>query len=222
MGKKEFAAAALDSKHEIYVVHVASLSSAPLITSLDVHPFQRPQISGLIAEEALVVSFNVYPSRRPQISGLIAKEAPTKVPAEYLDFADVFSPDLASELPKHTGINDHAIELVNGQQPPYGPIYGLRPVELETLKAYIETNLANGFIRPSKSPAGAPILFDRKSDGFLRLCIKYQGLNNLTIKNRYPLPLIRESLDRLERARRFTQLDLTSTYHQMRIREGDE
>ena len=84
----------------------------------------------------------MHPFRRPQISGLIAKEAPAKVPAEYLDFADVFSPDLASELLKHTGINDHIIELVEGQQPPYGPIYSLVLVELETLKAYIETNLA--------------------------------------------------------------------------------
>ena len=95
-------------------------------------------------------------------------------------------------------------------------------MELETLKAYIETNLANGFIRPSKSPAGAPILFDWKSDGSLWLCVNYRGLNNLTIKNRYPLPLIGESLDRLGRAKRFTQLDLTSAYHRMRIREGDE
>ena len=91
VGKKEFAAAALDPAHETYVVHVASLSSTPL-TSLDVHL-----------------------SREPQISGLIAEEAPTKVFAEYLDFADIFSPDLASELPKHTRINDHAIELVEGQ-----------------------------------------------------------------------------------------------------------
>ena len=135
---------------------------------------------------------------------------------------DVFLPDLASELPEYTRINDHAIELVEGQQPPYGPIYSRGSVELETLKAYIETNLANGFIRPSKSPAGAPILFDRKSDGSLRLCVDYRGLNNLTIKNRYPLPLIGESLDRLGRAKRFTQLDLTSAYHRMRIREGDE
>ena len=198
VGKKEFAAAALDPEHETYVVYVASLSSTPL------------------------ASPNVYPSRRLQISGLIAEEAFTKVPTEYSDFADVFSPDLASELPEHTGINDHAIELVKGQQPPYEPIYSLKPVELETLKAYIETNLANGFIKPSKSPAGASILFDRKSDCSLQLCVDYRGLNNLTIKNRYPLPLIGESLDRLGRAKQFTQLDLTSAYHRMRIREGDE
>ena len=145
-----------------------------------------------------------------------------KVFAEYSDFADIFSPDLASELPEHTGINNHVIELVEGQQLPYGPIYSLGLVELKTLKAYIETNLANGFIRPSKSSTGAPILFDRKSNGSFQLCVDYQGLNNLTIKNRYPLPLIRESLDRLERVKQFTQLDLTSAYHQIRIRKENE
>ncbi len=107
-------------------------------------------------------------------------------------------------------------------QPPYGPIYSLWPVKLETLKAHIENNLASGFIWPSKSPVGALILFDKKPDGSLRLCVDYQGLNNLTIKNRYLLPLIGESLDQLGRAQRFTQLDLTNAYHRMRIREGDK
>ena len=118
------AAAMLDPEHETYVVHVGSASS-------DASP------------SSSLLKLNVHTSRRPQISGLIAEEAPTKVPDEYVDFADVFSPDLASELPEHTGINDHSIELVD----------------------------ANGFIKPSKSPASAPIFFDRKSDGFLRLCV---------------------------------------------------
>ena len=195
INKKEFAKVALDENSETFIVHVASLSS----TLLDVHLSQRPQISGLIAEEAL-----------------------TKVPNKYANFADIFSPDLAAKLPKYTGINDHAIELVDNQQPPYKPIHSLGPIELETLKAYIKINLANGFIRPSMSPANAPILFDQKSDSLFQLCVDYQGLNNLTIKNQYLLPLIGELLDRLGRARRFTQLDLTSAYHRMRIREGDE
>ena len=125
----------------------------------------------------------------------------------------MFFSDLASKLLKHNKINNHVIEPVNSQQPPYAPIYSLRPGELKTLKAYIETNLANKFIRPSKSPVGAPILFDRKSDSFLQLCINYRGLNKLTIKNRYPLPLIGELLDGLERAKQFIQLNLTSAYH---------
>ena len=199
VGKKEFAAAALDPEHETYVVHVASLSSAPLVASLDVHP-----------------------SRRPQISGLIAEEAPTKVPAKYSDFADVFFLDLATELPKHTEINTHAIDLEEGKQPSYGPIYSLGPVELKTFKTYIETNLAIGFICPSKSSAGALILFDKKPDGSFRLCVNYWGLNNITIKNQYPLLLVGESFNCLGHAKQFTQLDLTSAYHQMRIKESDE
>ncbi len=169
IGKKEFAAAALDLEHIAFVVHVAARS----VDSGD----------------------EVHPSRRAQIAYLKADEAPTKVPSEYADFADVFPTKLATELPEYIGIKDHAIELVDDRQPPYGLIYSLGPVELETLKAYNKINLASGFIRPSKSPAGAPILFDKNLDGSLRLCVDYRGLNNLTIKNRYPLPLVGESLD---------------------------
>ncbi len=164
----------------------------------------------------------MHPSRRAHIAHLKANEASTEVPSEYADFADVFSSKLAVELPEHTGINDHAIKLVDDRQLPYGPIYSLGPVELETLKAYIENNQVSGFIWPSKSPAGTPILFDKKPESSLRLCVNYRGFNNLTIKNRYLLPLVEESLDRLGRARCFTQLDLTNAYHRMRIREGDE
>ena len=95
-------------------------------------------------------------------------------------------------LPERTELNEHAIDLKDGKQPPYGPIYSLGPVELETLKTYIETHLKTGFIRLSKSLADAPILFDKKPDGSLRLCVDYRGLNNFTIKNQYPLPLIGE------------------------------
>ena len=95
-------------------------------------------------------------------------------------------------------------------------------MELETLKTYIETNLANDFLQPLKSPAGAPILFICKSNSNFRLCVDYQGLNNLTIENRYPLLLIGESLNWLGQAKRFTQLNLTSAYHLIRIKEGDK
>ncbi len=112
-------------------------------------------------------------STRAQIAHLKADEAPTKVASEYTDFADVFSPKLAAKLPKHTKINDHAIELVDDWQPPYSSIYNLDLVELETLKAYIKNNLANSFIRSSKSPAGIFILFDKKLNRSLRLCMDY-------------------------------------------------
>ena len=150
VGKKEFVVAALNPENETYIIHVASLSST-----------------------LLVASFDVQPLRKPQISGLIAKETPTKIPAEYSDFADVFSPDLATELPKHTEINTYAIDLEKGKQPSYRPNYSLGPVELETFKTYIKTNLANGFICSSKSPAVALILFDKKPDRSLYLCVDY-------------------------------------------------
>ena len=133
--KKKFVAATLNAEYEIYIVYVASFNSISLIASLGSTPL------------------DVHSSQKPQISSLIAEEALTKVPIKYSDFADVFSLDLASKLPEYTGINDQAIELVNGQQPPYRPIYSLKPIELETLKAYIKTNLANGFINhPSHPP----------------------------------------------------------------------
>ena len=195
MGKKEFAIAALNPEHKTFVIHVASFSSTPL----NVHLFYRPWISGLITKKALTKIFN-----------------------KYVDLADVFSLDLVSKLFEHTGINNHAIKLVDGQQLLYGPIYSLGPVKLETLKAYIETNLANGLIRPFKSPASAFILFDRKLDGFFQLYVNYRGLNHLTIKNQYLLSLVGESLDRLKRAKQFTQLDITSIYHQMSIHKGNK
>ena len=132
----------------------------------------------------------MHPSKRAQIAHLKADEAPTKVPSKYAGFIDVFLPKLAAKLLEHTEINDYTIKLVDDWQPPYGPIYSLGPMELEILKAYIKNNLTNGFIRPFKSLAGALIFFDKKSNSNLRLCIDYQGLNNLIIKNQYLLPLV--------------------------------
>ena len=136
-----------------------------------------------------------------------------KLSNKYVNFADVFFSDLVSKFIKHNGINNYTIKLVNGQQPFYGLIYYLRLVEFESLKAFIEINLANGFIRPFKSSASTPILFDQKLDRFLRLCVNYRGFNNFTIKNWYPLPLVGDLLDKLRRARRFTQLDFINAYY---------
>lgn len=127
-----------------------------------------------------------------------------------------------SKLFKYIGINNHVIELVNSQQPIYQLIHSLRLVELQALKAYIKTNLANGFIKPSMSSKSTPIIFDQKLDRFFQLCINYKSFNNLTIKNQYLLPLVRELLDRLERVRQFIQSDLTSAYHQIKVHKGDK
>ena len=129
IGKHEFAKTVLDENFETFVVHVAALNNLELA---------------------------IHPSQAPLLAALQQDKAPTEIPPEYADYADVFSPDLAMELPENTGMNEHAIELVEGKQPPYGPIYSLSLVELETLKTYLETHLKTGFICLPKSPAGAP------------------------------------------------------------------
>ena len=139
----------------------------------------------------------MHPLKKAQVAHLKADEALTKVPNKYTDFAHIFLPKLAVELPKHMRINDHAIKLVDNRQSLYSPICSLGLMELETLKAYIKYNLANNFIRPFKFPIGVLIFFDKKPDGSLRLCVDYQGLNNLTIKNWSSLPLVKKSLNGL-------------------------
>lgn len=140
---------------------------------------------------------------------------------EYAEYKDVFSLDGAISLPRHPSA-EHPIELTEGGIPPYGPIYPLAPNELEALREYLEMAQERGWIRPSTSPAGAPIIFVPKKGGKLRLCVDYRGLNKITVKNRAPLPLISEILDRLGSATIYTKLDLKDAYHRMRIREGDE
>jgi transposase InsO family protein len=143
------------------------------------------------------------------------------VPSEYAEFADVFSKESASVLPPRRPY-DHKIPLEPGTTPPFGPLYSLSEVELKALDEYLKENLAKGYIQASTSPAGAPILFVKKRDGSLRLCVDYRGLNKITVKNRYPLPLIGESLDRLRTATVFTKIDLRAGYYLVRIAEGDE
>ena len=139
----------------------------------------------------------------------------------YQEYYDVFSDELASIIAQNSEY-DHAIELETGKMPPQMPIYNLSQKELQILREYLDNALAKGWIRPSKSPSGAPILFVPKKDGSIRLCVDYRGLNKITTKNRYPLPLISELLERLSRAKIYSKLDLRDAYHRMRIREGDE
>lgn len=119
-----------------------------------------------------------------------ADKAPIAILSEYADFANIFSTNLAAKFLKYIGINDHAINLVDRQQPVYGPIHTLGPIELETLKTYIKTNLVKGFIKLFKLLISAFILCVWKPDGSFWLCDNYQKLNNFIIKNRYLLLLI--------------------------------
>ncbi|GJR28724.1 putative nucleotidyltransferase, ribonuclease H [Tanacetum coccineum] len=135
------------------------------------------------------------------------------------EFADVF-PDELPGLPPAREI-EFGIELIPGAEPISKAPYRMAPVELKELKEQLQEMLENGFIRPSVSPWGAPVLFVKKKDGSMRLCIDYRELNRITIRNRYPLPRIDDLFDQLQGAKYFSKIDLRSGYHQLRVREQD-
>ncbi len=144
------------------------------------------------------------------------------IPDEYQSYKELFRDDkTATALPQHKPW-DHEIRIQEGKTPTFGPIYGLSERELTVLREYLDENLKKGFIRRSESPAGHPILFVPKKDGSDRLCVDYRKLNDMTIKNRYPLPNISELQDRLAGARYFTALDLRGAYNLIRMKEGEE
>ncbi|EKD03262.1 retrotransposon nucleocapsid protein [Trichosporon asahii var. asahii CBS 8904] len=143
------------------------------------------------------------------------------VPDYYHEFMDVFSEETASQLPPHRPF-DHTIVLEEGKTLGYGPLYPISEKEAAELRAYLAEMQEKGFIVPSSSPAGSPILFVKKKDGSLRLCVDYRKLNAVTVKNRYPLPLIGDLLDQLRQAKVYSKIDLRGAYHLLRIAEGDE
>ncbi|KAL0187982.1 hypothetical protein M9458_015081, partial [Cirrhinus mrigala] len=144
-----------------------------------------------------------------------------KIPREYWDLAEAFSKVKASQLSPHRS-TDCAIDLLPGSHPPKGRVFPLSQPESAAMKAYIDEELRKGFIRPSTSPTSAGFFFVKKKDGGLRPCIDYRGINEITVKFRYPLPLVPAALEQLRTARFFTKLDLRSAYNLIRIRKGDE
>ncbi|KAL0546141.1 hypothetical protein IC582_016047 [Cucumis melo] len=132
------------------------------------------------------------------------------------DYPDVFPEELPG-LPPHREI-EFAIELESSMVPISRASHRMAPIELKELKVQLQELLDKGFIRPSVSPWGAPVLFVKKKDGSMRLCIDYRELNKVTVKNRYPLPRIDDLFDQLQRATVFSKIDLRSGYHQLRIR----
>ncbi|GKB43833.1 putative nucleotidyltransferase, ribonuclease H, partial [Tanacetum coccineum] len=135
------------------------------------------------------------------------------------NFPDVF-PDELPGLPPEREV-EFTIELIPGAQPISKAPYRMAPVELKELKDQLQELLERGFIRPSVSPWGAPVLFVKKKDGSMRLCIDYRELNRITVRNRYPLPRIDDLFDQLQGAKFFSKIDLRSGYHQLRVKEQD-
>ena len=135
------------------------------------------------------------------------------------EFPDVF-PEELSGLPPDREI-EFCIDVVPGTAPISLPPYRMAPAELKELKEQLQDLLDKGFVRPSTSPWGAPVLFVKKNDGSLRLCIDYKQLNKVTVRNKYPLPRIDDLFDQLQGASCFSKIDLRSGYHQLRIRHED-
>ncbi|KAK2899295.1 hypothetical protein Q8A73_012424 [Channa argus] len=143
------------------------------------------------------------------------------IPPAYHDLAPVFNKEQALSLPPHRPF-DCAIDLQPGAPLPTGRLYNLSRPEREAMEKYIRESLQAGLIRPSSSPVAAGFFFVSKKDKTLRPCIDYRGLNNITVKNKYPHPLLNSAFESLQGATIFTKLDLRNAYHLVRIREGDE
>jgi hypothetical protein len=145
------------------------------------------------------------------------------IPKEYDtdEFRELFGETEATELADHQEW-DHEIHLEEGAKLSPGPMYPVSQDQEEELRKFLKKNLGKGFIRQSSSPMASPILFVRKKNGSLRLCVDYRRLNSVTRKNRYPLPLITELMDRLQGAKWFTKFDVREGFYRIRIAKGFE
>ena len=144
-----------------------------------------------------------------------------RVPKEFHDYLHIFSEDKAKQLPPRRPY-DHAIDLKEDAKLPAKRIYPLSPDKQKELDKWLKEEMDKQFIRPSKSPTAAPVFFVKKKDGSWRLVIDYRGLNSITIKNRYPLPLIPNLIDQLLGTQWFTKFDVRNGYNNIRIKKGNE
>ena len=151
----------------------------------------------------------------------VNSEAVSPVPSYLQQFSDVFSKKSFDTLPSPKEW-DHAVELIPGEKPSGCKVYPLSPSEQKELDLFLKENLETGQIRPSKSPMALPVCFIKKKDGSLRLVQDYRALNAITVKNKYPLPLISELINKLQGARYFTKLDVRWGFNNVRVKEGDE
>lgn len=144
------------------------------------------------------------------------------VVAELLDeFMDMMPSELPKMLPPRRAV-DHKIELEPGAIVPAKAPYRMSPMELAELRKQLGELLEAGLVQPSKAPFGSSVLFQKKKDGSLRMCVDYRALNKVTIKNKYHIPNALDLFDKLSKARYFTKIDLRSGYWQVRVAEGDE
>lgn len=207
--------------------HVLSLSegieSAYLSSTTDLDLDHLDNVQG--GDEFQAIYHSRLGEGKTMLSATYAVEdSSIEIPREYQDFADVFSEGEDVPLAPYRGPGiDHEINLEPGTTPPYIRPYRQSEKEMKLSKEYTDEMLRKGFIRPSQSPCASPMVFaEKKGSDKPRPCIDYRGLNAITVKNRYPLPLIDTLIDRLRTAKYFVKLDLREAYNLIRIREGDE
>ena len=151
------------------------------------------------------------------ISQLSMEEVIPRIPAPYQDLKDAFDPDKARELPPHQSY-DHHIEMDGDRKKlPKSWVYPISNYKLEKLKEYLDENLKKGFISLSHAPYTSPVLFAAKPNGSLRVCVDYRKLNAITKRNRYPIPLIEETLAKVIGCKYLTKLDVIAAFNKLRM-----
>jgi hypothetical protein len=143
---------------------------------------------------------------------------PTSIQQVVNNFADMFQEP--KELPPSRPM-DHHIPLIPGATPVNVKLYLYSPAQKDEIQQQLQEMLRNGIIQPSVSPFASPVLLVKKKDGSWSFCVDYRRLNALTMKNKYPMPVVEELLDELHGACWFTKLDLRSRYHQIRVVDAD-
>ena len=161
---------------------------------------------------------NKFLQNKPELT---KEDLLAKLPDWLRDLSEAFLPQLANQLPICRPW-DHKIEIMPGKEPPYQKNHPFSPPKLKVVRKWINDNLAKGFIRESRARCAAPLLLAAKPGGGIWICQDYWGLNNITIKNRYLLPLIWETLDALCNAKVYTKLDIIATFNKLHIAEGHE
>lgn len=215
--KRHSNAKPMHTKRSLSSVDIAAIGAAPFkrhIRAKDSETF----VTSLLEIDRVVYDKRAAIRKEEELTEeeLIHK----RLPECYRDYADVFSKRASDELPPRRE-NDYKIVLEEGQRPEeiigYSPLYKQSLEELEASRDYIVDNLSKGFIGPSAAPFASPILMVRKPGGGLRFCVDYRRLNSVTRKDRYPLPLVDELMERLGNAKIFTKLDIRQGFHRIQV-----
>jgi len=186
------------------------LEHAKYVGSIHVGEMESPRVPTGQAFDVIQIT------AAQNLQGLAAR-----LPPQYRDFVRIFGKEAQAALPAH-GDQDVTIDLEPGKQPPSGKLYPLSLDEPQLLKEYLDEMLKNGKTRPSKSSAGAPIFFVKLANGKLRIVVDYRGLNAITIKDKYPLPLMTTLMEQGGRSQIFSKLDLKLGFKLLLIAEGYE